>query len=83
VAEVGGTLKNLFVKEGERIQANQIIGQLDDVYYRILAEQAKAGIAGTQASLAEARAGAREQEIEAASREVDRLASQVASAQEL
>jgi len=82
VAEVGGALKKLSVKEGDRVQAGQIIGQLDETYYRILVEQAKAGVAGTQASLAEARAGAREQEIEAADREVDRLTSQVASAQE-
>ena len=82
VAEVGGMLKKLAVKEGDRVQAGQVIGQLDETNYRILVEQAGAGVAGARAALDEARAGAREQEIEASRREVDRLAAQVAGAQE-
>lgn len=81
-AEVGGTLKKLAVKEGDRVQAGQVIGQLNERNYRVLVEQAGAGVAGARAALAEARAGAREQEIEASHREVDRLAAQVAGAQE-
>lgn len=82
VAEVGGTLQKLAVKEGDRVQAGQLIARLDDSSYRLLADQARAGLAGAQASLAEARAGARAQEIEAARREAERLAALAAGARE-
>lgn len=82
VAEVGGTLQKLAVKEGDRVQAGQLIALLDDSSYRLLTDQARAGLAGSQASLAEARAGARAQEIEAARREADRLEALAAGARE-
>jgi len=81
-AEVGGALQKLAVKEGDRVQAGQLIAQLDDSSYRLLADQARAGLTGAQASLAEARAGARAQEIEAARREAERLEALAAGARE-
>lgn len=81
-AEIGGTLKELFVKEGDRVQAGQTVGRIDDAPYRIAVDQAAAGLAGAEAALDEARAGARAQEIEAARRDVERLAAQAAAAGE-
>lgn len=82
VAEVGGQLKQLLVKEGDMVKAGQLVAKLDDEPYRILVEQVKAAVNTAEASLEEARAGSRTQEIEAARQEVDRLAAQVAAARE-
>lgn len=82
VAEVGGRLEELLVKEGDRVKAGQVVARLDDEPYRIQAAQAEAALAGARAALEEAGAGARSQEIEAARREADRLAAQVEAARE-
>ncbi|MEW6172404.1 MAG: HlyD family efflux transporter periplasmic adaptor subunit [Bacillota bacterium] len=82
VAEVGGQLKELRVKEGDRVKAGQLIGNLDDEPYRIQVEQARASTSGAGATLSEAESGARSQEIDAARQEVDRLSAQVAAARE-
>ena len=81
-AEVGGTLQKLDVKEGDRVKAGQLVGQLDTSNYRLQAEQAQNSIKSAQASLDEAKAGVRSQEIAAAQQEIESLASQVASAQD-
>ncbi|WP_258358545.1 HlyD family secretion protein [Moorella sulfitireducens] len=81
-AEVGGTLQDLTVKEGDTIPAGKIIGHLDQAAYQIQVDQAAAAVAAARAALAEARAGARSQEIAAAEQEVARLDAQVAAVQE-
>ncbi|MBE3572188.1 MAG: TolC family protein [Moorella humiferrea] len=82
IAEVGGTLQELTVKEGDTIQAGKINGRLDPALYQIQVAQAGAGVAAARAALAEARAGARSEEIAAAEQEVARLDAQVAAVQE-
>ncbi|MGI6285791.1 efflux RND transporter periplasmic adaptor subunit [Neomoorella humiferrea] len=82
IAEVGGTLQELAVKEGDTVPAGKLIGRLDQAAYQIQVDQAGAAVAAARAALAEARAGARSQEIAAAEQEVARLDAQVAAVQE-
>lgn len=81
-ARVGGTLQKLGVREGDRVKAGQLIGQLDTRSYSVQENQAQAGVAAAQASLDEAKSGARSQEIAAARQNMDALAAQVAAAQD-
>jgi HlyD family secretion protein len=82
VAEVGGRLNELLVKEGDRVKEGQLVGWIEDQPFRYQVDQARAGVAAAKAALDETGAGARGQEVEAAQREVDRLAAQVAAARE-
>ncbi|MDK2856208.1 MAG: rane fusion protein YbhG [Bacillota bacterium] len=82
VAEVGGVLKELAVKEGDRVKAGQLIGRVDAAPYQLAVGQAEAQVAEARASYEEALSGSRGQEIEAARQEVESLTHQVAAAEE-
>lgn len=76
VAEVGGVLVEQLVEEGAVVEEGQELARLDAQSHLIQLEQAGAGADAAAALLAEAKAGARGQEIEAARLEAQRLARQ-------
>ncbi|MGI9860492.1 HlyD family efflux transporter periplasmic adaptor subunit [Moorella naiadis] len=82
MAEVGGTLQDVAIKEGDMVATGQILACLDQSGYQIPVAQAEAGVEAAQAALAEARAGARSQEITAAEQEAARLEAGVRTAAE-
>jgi HlyD family secretion protein len=61
-----GRLAQLLVKEGDQVQANQIIARLDTSEIEAEVAQAQAALARTEAQLKELLAGSRLQEIEEA-----------------
>lgn len=63
---VGGVVAEVFVKEGDQIQAGQLIARLSNGRQQAAVAQAEAEQARAQARVNEVRAGSRPQEIEAA-----------------
>lgn len=76
-----GTLKQLYVEQGDRVQATQILARMDsaDIEARIL--QFRASLAQSQAQLAEAQAGSRPQEIDQSKARLSQAQAQLAQAQ--
>ena len=62
----GGTVAEVLVKEGEQVQAGQVLLRLDAARQRAAVAQAEAGLSRAQARLDELKAGARSQEVAAA-----------------
>ncbi len=58
-----GTLKQLYVEQGDRVQAEQILARMDSADIQARIQQFSANLAQSQAQLAEAQAGSRPQEI--------------------
>lgn len=58
-----GRVEQLYVEQGELVQAGQVIAQMDDNDIQAQLVQARANLAQAQARLAEARAGSRPEEI--------------------
>ncbi len=48
IAKVGGEVMRLFVEEGDRVKAGQVLAQLDDRQLRLQAAQARAALAKTE-----------------------------------
>lgn len=80
-SEVGGALKRIYVQEGDKVKAGDLMAEIDDEQYKIKLDLAQAQIKGTEASLSEIKAGARKQELEAARNEVRRIKAQLAAAE--
>lgn len=80
VAEVGGTIKELFVDEGSVVAGGDKVALLSSPELELKVEQAKAELRATRAKLAEAESGSRVQEIAAARQEVERIAAELKSA---
>lgn len=72
-AEVGGTVRELRVNEGDRVRAGQVVAVLSSDTLLSQVNQALAGLEASRAALAEAQGGSREQEIAAAQQECHRL----------
>ncbi|MGC7879938.1 HlyD family secretion protein, partial [Desulforudis sp. 1190] len=73
LAEVGGTLKELKVSEGDTVKAGQEVARLESDVLQTQLAQAHAGFDAAQATLNEVTAGSRAQEIAAAEQEAARL----------
>ncbi|MDB9314050.1 efflux RND transporter periplasmic adaptor subunit [Spirulina sp. CS-785/01] len=61
----------VLAEEGDRVQAGQLLAQLDNSVLRAQYQQAQAAVARTEARLAELRAGARSEEIARAQQAVN------------
>lgn len=61
--ELGGTVAEVLVDEGDQVQAGQVLVRLDQDNARIGVQQAEAALAAAQAQLAQVKAGARPEEI--------------------
>lgn len=75
-----GVLGQLYVEQGDRVSAGQVIARMDvgDIQAQIL--QARANLAQAEAQLEEARAGSRPQEIAQAKARVAQVQAQLAAA---
>ncbi len=62
-AEVGGRIVEIAVREGDMVEAGQVLVRIDDRIARAQLEVAQAAVEVAQAQLARARAGARPEEI--------------------
>jgi len=80
-SEVGGALKKIYVQEGDKVKAGDFLAEIDDEQYKIKLDLAQAQLKGTEASLSEVKAGARNQELNAALNEVQRIKAQLAAAE--
>jgi membrane fusion protein (multidrug efflux system) len=61
--KVPGQIEELAVKEGDRVQAGQVIARIDSQAIQIQVEQARANLAAAQAKLASLQAGNRPQQV--------------------
>ncbi|MDI6710404.1 MAG: efflux RND transporter periplasmic adaptor subunit [Thermoanaerobacterales bacterium] len=73
VAEVGGTVQEMLVEEGDTVRAGQEVARLDPRILEAQQAQAAAGLEAARAARDEAAAGSRAQEIASARREAERL----------
>jgi HlyD family secretion protein len=76
-----GTLKQLYVEQGDRVQAGQIIARMDSADIQARIQQFSASLAQSQAQLAEAQAGSRPQEIDQSKARLSQAQAQLAQAQ--
>lgn len=60
---VPGMVMQLAIEEGQRVRKGDVLARLDDGQYRADLDQARAGLKAAEAALAEAKLGAREEEI--------------------
>ena len=75
-----GTLKQLYVEQGDRVQAEQILGRMDSADIQARIQQFSANLAQSQAQLAEAEAGSRPQEIDQSKARLSQAQAQLAQA---
>ncbi|MBI5563972.1 MAG: efflux RND transporter periplasmic adaptor subunit [Chloroflexi bacterium] len=68
--QTGGALIDLKVQTGDRVQAGEVIAQLDDTDAKLAVSQAEAALAIAQAQLAQIKAGGRVEEITVAEQAV-------------
>lgn len=61
--KVPGRIETLLVKEGDSVQAGQIIAKIESAELEVQAAQAKANLAAVEAKLAAVKAGSRPQQI--------------------
>jgi multidrug efflux pump subunit AcrA (membrane-fusion protein) len=83
VPSLSGRVAEILVKEGDTVQAGQVLLHLEDARQRAAVAQAEAALAGAQARLAQLKAGALPDEVitaqsavDAAQARLDRLTSQ-------
>lgn len=76
-----GIVADVAVKEGERVEAGQVLIRLADARQRVGLVQAEAQLMRAEAFLQQLKAGARSQEIEAARAAVDAARAQLSKAQ--
>jgi multidrug resistance efflux pump len=74
-AKVPGQLEQLAVKEGDRVEAGQVIARIDSQALAIQVEQAQANLAAAQAKLASLQAGSRPQQVAQAQSAVEQAAA--------
>jgi HlyD family secretion protein len=75
--KTAGRLVQLFVEQGDRVQAGQIIARMDDSQIQAQVAQAQASLLEAQARRAEVLAGNRSQEIAQAQAQVDAARSRL------
>lgn len=80
--KMSGRLVKLFVDQGDRVEAGQVVAQMDDRDIQAQVRQQKANVELAGARLAEARAGSRSEEIAQAQAQVAAAQSQVNLTQE-
>ncbi len=66
VAEVGGRVVGITADEGDTVEKDQALVQLDDATSQVQIKQAQAAVRAAEATLAQVKAGARSEEIAAA-----------------
>jgi HlyD family secretion protein len=76
-----GTLAQLYVEQGDRVQAGQILARMDSADIQARIQQFSASLAQSQAQLAEAQAGSRPQEIDQSKARLSQAQAQLAQAQ--
>ena len=64
--EVGGRVTNIAVDEGDAVEAGQVVVKLDDAALTVQIKQAQAAVSAAEANLAQVKAGARQEAIDAA-----------------
>ena len=67
---VGGEVSNIFIEEGDKVKAGDVLLKIDDADYRIQHKLAKAQLDGASAQLKLLLAGAREEDVEQAQENV-------------
>ena len=72
-----GILTHLYVEQGDKVEAGQIIARMDNADIQAEVDQARADWKQAEAKLAEARAGSRPQEIAKAQAQVDSAQAKV------
>jgi HlyD family secretion protein len=75
-----GTVTELLVQQGDRVQSGQILARMDSADIQARISQARANLAQAQAQLAEARAGSRPQEISQAKARLAQAEAQLQAA---
>jgi len=80
-SEIGGTLKKIYIQEGDSVKPGDILAEIDDEQYKINLESAQAQLKESKASLSEVEAGARNQELTAARNEIQRIKAQLSAAE--
>ncbi len=80
--KMSGRLVKLFVDQGDRVEAGQVVAQMDDRDIQAQVRQQKASVELARAKLAEARAGSRSEEVAQAQAQVAAAQSQVNLTQE-
>lgn len=76
-----GRVVELYVEQGDRVQAGQIIAKMDDDALQAQLQQGQANLAQAQARLAEAQAGSRPQEVAQAQARLAQAQAQLAEVQ--
>jgi len=76
-----GTLTQLYVEQGDRVQVGQILARMDSAGIQATIRQFRASLAQSQAQLAEAQAGSRPQEIDQSQARLSQAQAQLAQAQ--
>jgi HlyD family secretion protein len=79
---VSGIVAEVVVKEGDQVQAGQLVLRLNNGQQTAAVAQAQAAVQQAQAQLAQTKSGAREQEIAAAQAALDAAKAQVAKLNE-
>ena len=75
-----GTLTELFVEQGDRVQGGQILAKMDSAGIQARILQFRANLTQSQAQLAEAKAGSRPQEIAQSKARLSQAEAQLAQA---
>ena len=79
---VGGTVAEVLVEEGQRVQSGAVLVRLDPTRAESAISQAQAGLQRAQSHVAELGAGPREEDVAAAQAAVDSARAQLAKLQE-
>lgn len=80
-AEIGGRIKSVLVEEGQKVEAGQVIVEIDDTTLRLQLEQAEAAVETSKAKLLEAERGATSDEIRQAEADVKAARAQLEGAE--
>ncbi len=80
-AEGGGRILTLPVREGDRVQAGQVVMTLDTRDVQLAIQRARAEVAGAEAQLRLQRAGARVEDVRQAEAQVETARAEFAAAQ--
>ncbi|MDU2065225.1 MAG: HlyD family secretion protein [Sporomusaceae bacterium] len=79
--KIPGQIDKLLVKEGEYVEAGQILAEIDSSSLKIQVEQAQANLNSTQAKLASLQVGSRPQQVTQSEASVEQAAANLANAQ--
>lgn len=78
--KVAGQVDDILVKEGDYVEAGQIIAKIDSSAWQIQVEQAQANLASSQAKLAALQAGNRPQQVAQSRAAVEQASASLANA---